>query len=34
MFDGVGIGIQDTTIVRTIYDQAVKQGLGQRIAFS
>ena len=34
MFDGVGIGIQDTTIVRTIYDQAVKKGLGQRVAFS
>lgn len=34
MFDGVGIGIQDTTIVRTIYDQAVAKGLGQRIAFS
>ncbi|MBL9216228.1 MAG: ornithine cyclodeaminase family protein [Opitutaceae bacterium] len=34
MFDGVGIGIQDTTIVRTIYDQAVKKNLGQRMAFS
>lgn len=34
MFDGVGIGIQDTTIVRTIYDQAVSKNLGQRMAFS
>jgi len=34
LFDGVGIGIQDTTIVRTIYDQAVEKGLGTRIEFS
>ena len=34
LFDGVGIGIQDTTIVRSIYDQAVKLGLGLRVAFS
>jgi alanine dehydrogenase len=34
MFDGVGIGIQDTTIARTIYDQAMAQGLGTRLAFS
>lgn len=34
LFDGVGIGIQDTTIVRTILDQAQQHGLGQRVAFS
>jgi ornithine cyclodeaminase/alanine dehydrogenase-like protein (mu-crystallin family) len=34
MFDGVGIGIQDTAIIRTIYDQAVAQGLGTPLAFS
>lgn len=34
MFDGVGIGIQDTTVVRTIYDRAVELGLGVRISFS
>ena len=34
MFDGVGIGIQDTTVVRTIYDRAVELGLGARISFS
>lgn len=34
MFDGVGIGIQDTTVVRTIYDQAEQRGLGLRLAFS
>ena len=34
MYDGVGIGIQDTTIARTIYDQAKAKGIGTRIAFS
>ncbi|MAE67907.1 MAG: ornithine cyclodeaminase, partial [Phycisphaeraceae bacterium] len=34
MYDGVGIGIQDTTIARSIYDQAVAKGLGTRVAFS
>ena len=34
MFDGVGIGIQDTVICKTIYDQAVEKNLGTRIAFS
>ena len=34
IYDGVGIGIQDTTIVKTIYDQAVAKSLGTRIAFS
>jgi len=34
LYDGVGIGIQDTTITRTIYDQAVTGNLGTRIAFS
>ena len=33
MYDGVGIGIQDTTITRTVYDQAVAKNLGTRIAF-
>ncbi|MAE61234.1 MAG: hypothetical protein CMJ49_07740 [Planctomycetaceae bacterium] len=34
MFDGVGIGIQDTVICKTIYDQAVAKGLGVEVAFS
>ena len=34
LYDGVGIGIQDTTIARTIYDQAVAGNLGTRLAFS
>jgi alanine dehydrogenase len=34
MFDGVGIGIQDTTIARTIYDQAVARYIGTRIRFA
>ena len=34
MFDGVGIGIQDTTIARAIYDQAVTKKIGTRLAFS
>ena len=34
VFDGVGIGIQDTTIGKTIYDQAQAKGLGIRLAFS
>ena len=34
MYDGVGIGIQDTTIARAIYDQALAKGIGSRIAFS
>ena len=34
MYDGVGIGIQDTTIARAIYDQALAKGIGTRIAFS
>ena len=34
LYDGVGIGIQDTTIARTIYEQAVSLNLGTHIAFS
>ncbi len=34
MYDGVGIGIQDTTIARAIYDQAVAKGLGTKVSFS
>lgn len=34
MYDGVGIGIQDTTIARSIYDQALAKGLGVKISFS
>ena len=34
IYDGVGIGIQDTTIVKTIYHQAVAKSLGTRVAFS
>ncbi len=34
MFDGVGIGIQDTTIAATIYRQAVAKNLGTHLAFS
>ncbi len=34
LYDGVGIGIQDTTIARTIYDQALARNLGTPIRFS
>lgn len=34
LYDGVGIGIQDTTIARTLYDQALKNDLGTRVSFS
>ena len=34
MYDGVGIGIQDTTIARAIHDQAVSKNLGTWVAFS
>jgi len=34
LFDGVGIGIQDTAITRVIYDQAVAKKLGTPITFS
>ena len=34
MYDGVGIGIQDTTIARAIHDQAVSKNLGTQIEFS
>ena len=34
MYDGVGIGIQDTTVARTIYDQASSQGIGVRVSFA
>ena len=34
MYDGVGIGIQDTTVCRTIYNQAVDKDLGTPLAFS
>ena len=34
IYDGVGIGIQDTTIARAIHDQAVSKHLGTWIAFS
>ena len=34
LYDGVGIGIQDTTIMRAIYDQAQTHDLGTRIALS
>ena len=34
MYDGVGIGIQDTTIARSIYDQAMAKGLGTKMCFS
>ena len=34
IYDGVGIGIQDTTVVRAIYDQATSKGIGARVAFS
>ncbi|MFN0079228.1 MAG: ornithine cyclodeaminase family protein [Prosthecobacter sp.] len=33
LFDGIGIGVQDTTVARSIYDQAVAKGLGLRVAF-
>lgn len=34
MYDGVGIGIQDTTVARAMYDQAVSKGIGARVKFS
>ena len=34
MYDGVGIGIQDTTIAATIYEQARARNLGTPIQFS
>lgn len=34
LYDGVGIGIQDTTIARTIFQQARDQDLGVHVAFS
>ena len=34
MYDGVGIGIQDTTIAATIYEQALAANLGTQIRFS
>ncbi len=34
LYDGVGIGIQDTTIAATIYEQARAANLGTRISFS
>ncbi|MFW6058787.1 MAG: ornithine cyclodeaminase family protein [Phycisphaeraceae bacterium] len=34
LYDGVGIGIQDTTIAKTIHEQAREKGLGTRVAFS
>ena len=34
LYDGVGIGIQDTTIARTILDQASDKGIGTRLKFS
>ncbi len=34
MYDGVGIGIQDTTVARAILDQAVEHKLGTQIQFS
>ncbi len=33
LYDGVGIGIQDTTIARTIYEQAVEKKAGMAIQF-
>ena len=34
LYDGVGIGIQDTTIARSVLDQAIAKGIGTRVAFS
>lgn len=33
MFDGIGIGVQDTTIAKAIYDQALAKNLGMRVQF-
>jgi ornithine cyclodeaminase/alanine dehydrogenase-like protein (mu-crystallin family) len=33
MYDGVGIGIQDTTIAKVIYDQAQAKKRGVRVSF-
>ena len=34
LFDGVGLGVQDTTVAKSIYDQARTKGLGLRVVFS
>jgi ornithine cyclodeaminase/alanine dehydrogenase-like protein (mu-crystallin family) len=34
LFDAVGLGVQDTTIAKSIYDQAVSKQLGLRVQFS
>ena len=34
LFDGIGLGVQDTTVAASIYEQALAKGLGQRVAFS
>ena len=34
MYDGVGVGIQDTTVARTIYDQASSKEIGFRVSFA
>ena len=34
LFDGVGLGVQDTTVAASIYEQAVAKGLGLRVSFS
>lgn len=34
LFDGIGLGVQDTTVAASIYEQALAKGLGQRVTFS
>jgi ornithine cyclodeaminase len=33
LFDAIGLGVQDTTIGKSIYEQAVKKNLGLRVRF-
>lgn len=33
LFDGIGLGVQDTTVAKSIYEQAIAKGLGTAIAF-
>lgn len=33
LFDGIGLGVQDTTVAKSIYEQATAKGLGTTIAF-
>ena len=34
LYDGVGLGVQDTTIAKSIFDQVVDKDTGTRVSFS